>query len=293
MSHIALTLRRCRHRALTGVPAAIGLALVLAACQMAGTCDPSAPSVAAPPSDGSDKLMRVADETRARGDPATALGLYRRLHETRPSDPAPLARIGATLAQVTDYGNAAQAYREAISLAPGDPALHRGLASVLLALGQPEPAIAELELALAKRPDDPRLLNALGVAHDTFGRHDLAQEDYRNALRLTPRDAGLRNNYGLSLALSGDYGQAIATLLEVVDDPASPPRYRLNLALVYGLAGDADKAAAVARGSLPEDAVRNNLAYYIMLRGMDDRARVAAIMGGQAGPLIGERSTTP
>jgi len=281
--------RRYHHRGPTGAPVALALALLLAACQMIGQSD-HRPSATAAPSDGSDKLMRVADETRAHGDPATALGLYRRLHETRPSDPEPLARIGSTLAQVKDPGNAAQAYREAIALAPNDPALRRGLANVLLALGQPEPAIAELEIAIAKRPDDPRLLNALGVAHDILGRHDLAQEDYRNGLRLVPRDAGLRNNYGLSLALSGDYGEAVATLLEVVNDPTSPPRYRLNLALIYGLAGDAEKAASVARGSLPEDAVRNNLAYYAMLRGMDDRARVTAIMGGQVGPAIGERS---
>ena len=290
MSHIAFQPQRCRHRALTGAPVAVVLVLLLAACQTTGQCDPSN-SAAAAPSEASGKLMRVADETRAHGDPATALGLYRRLHETRPSDPVPLARIGSTLAQLKDYGNAAQAYREAIALTPNDPALRRGLASVLLSLGQPEPAIAELEIAIAKRPDDPHLLNALGVAHDILGRHDLAQEDYRNGLHLLPRDAGLRNNYALSLALSGDYGGAVATLLEVVNDPTSPPRYRLNLALVYGLAGDAEKAATVARGSLPEDAVRNNLAYYVMLRGMDDRARVAAIMGSQISPSIGERST--
>ena len=288
MSPITLQPRR---RTLSGAPAALGLALLLTGCQtMTGQCLPATSDAATPPSDSGDKLMRVADETRAHGDPATALGLYRRLHEKRQMDPEPLARIGSTLAQLKDYSNAALAYREAIALAPNDPAFRRGLASVLLALGQPEPAVAELEIAVARRPDDPRLHNALGVAHDMFGRHDLAQEDYRNGLRLAPRDAGLRNNFGLSQALAGDYGGAVATLEEVVNDPTSPPRYRLNLALVYGLAGDTEKAAAVARGSLPEDAVRNNLAYYAMLRGMDDRARVAAIMGGQVAPSFGERT---
>jgi hypothetical protein len=33
--------------------------------------------------------------------------------------------------------------------------------------------------------------------------------------------------------------------------------------------------------------VRNNLAYYAMLRGMDDRARVAAVLGGQSGASLG------
>lgn len=286
MPHIGCQPTHVYWRVLTGAPAAIGLALLLAGCQIAGQCAPATPN-ATPAGDTDDKLMRVADDTRAHGDPATALGLYRRLHEKRPNDPEPLARIAATLAKLNDYSTATEAWREAIALAPNDPAYRRGLAGALLSLGQPEPAIAELEIALAARPDDPRLLNTLGVAHDIIGRHDLAQEDYRKGLRLAPRDLGLRNNFGLSLALSGDYGGAIAALEEIVDDPTSPPRYRLNLALVYGLAGDTEKAGAIARGSLPEDAVRNNLAYYAMLRGMDDRARVAAVLGGQSGASLG------
>ena len=279
---------------LTGAAAAVILTLLLAGCQLPGQCPQTA--AAADHSDSEDKLLRVADDTRARGDPATALTLYRRLHEERPSDPEPLARIGSTLAQLKDYTNATEAWREAIARAPNDPSYRRGLAGVLLSLGQPEPAIPELEIAVTARPDDPRLLNTLGVAHDMLGRHDLAQEDYRKGLRLAPHDVGLRNNYGLSQALSGDFGGAIATLTEVVNDPTSPPRYRLNLALVYGLAGDAENASAIARGSLPEDAVRNNLAYYAMLRGMDDRARIAAILGGQngasTGPVIGGLETS-
>src|SRR5258707_13073367 len=94
MLHIAFQPQRCRHRALTGAPVAVVLVLLLAACQTTGQCDPST-SAAAAPSEASGKLMRVADETRAHGDPATALGLYRRLHEPRPGDPVPLPRIGS------------------------------------------------------------------------------------------------------------------------------------------------------------------------------------------------------
>jgi cell division protein FtsN len=91
----------------------------------------------------------------------------------------------------------------------------------------------------------------------------------------------LRNNYGLSLALSGDYPAAVATLNPIAADPGAPSRYRLNLALVYGLAGDDKKAAAITRSSLDEAAIRNNLAYYALLRAMDDKQRAAAIVGAQ------------
>ena len=278
-------------------PIAVALALLLAGCETAGRCDAgtlAAPpqsvgaSTTAAPRDDRDPLMRVADDTRAHGDAATAIGLYRRLHEMRPNDPLPLARLGSALSQVKEHGEAARAYRAALALTPDDPDLHRGLAVALLSLGQPEGAIADLQAAIARRGNDPRLFSALGVAHDLMGRHDLAQDDYQNGLRLAPQSAGLRNNYALSLALSGDYGAAATLLSEVASDPKAPRRYHLNLALVYGLAGNAEKAASIARIALDEDAVRHNLAYYAMLRALDDKARVAAIMGGQLGGALGE-----
>ncbi|HEX9489015.1 MAG TPA: tetratricopeptide repeat protein [Stellaceae bacterium] len=257
--------------------ASIGLvvSLLLAACQAPGAGDVHAPG------QGATTLMRVADETRAGGDLATAVGLYRRVHEMSPADPKPLARLGSTLIQLKSYTEAAQAYRGALELAPNDPDLRRGMAIVLLSLGQPEPAVLQLEKALAQDHDDARLYSALGVARDLMGRHDLAQAAYLDGLRLAPKSAGLRNNYALSLALSGDYGAAASTLAEIAEDIGAPPRYRLNLALVYGLAGDDKKAAAIARTTLDEASVRNNLAYYAMLRSMGDKARTAAIIGGQ------------
>jgi Flp pilus assembly protein TadD len=267
--------RQCWHRVVLAASVGLVVSLLLAACQAPGPGDVHAPG------QGATTLMRVADETRAGGDLATAAGLYRRVHEMSPADPKPLARLGSTLTQLKSYTEAAQAYRGALELAPNDPELRRGLAIVLLSLGQPEPAVLQLEKALAQDHDDARLYSALGVARDLMGRHDLAQAAYLDGLRLAPKNAGLRNNYALSLALSGDYGAAASTLAEIAEDIGAPPRYRLNLALVYGLAGDDKKAAAIAHTTLDEASVRNNLAYYAMLRGMGDKARTAAIIGGQ------------
>ena len=267
--------RQCWHRAALATSVAFVASLLLAACLGPGPADVHAPG------QGAAALMRVADETRAGGDLATAAGLYRRLHEKSPSDPKPLARLGSTLTQLKSYNEAAQAYRAALELAPNDPDLRRGLAIVLLSLGQPEPAVIQLEKAIARDHDDARLYSTLGVAHDLMSRHDLAQAAYLDGLRLAPKSAGLRNNYALSLALSGDFGAAVSTLSEIAGDIGAPPRYRLNLALIYGLAGDDKKAAAIAHTVLDDASVRNNLAYYTMLRGMGDKARTSAIIGGQ------------
>jgi Flp pilus assembly protein TadD len=266
--------------------AALAMTLLLAACQSGPWCAGREPADPAQ-RDTRDPLLKVADDTRDR-DPATAIDLYRSVHEKRPKDPEPLARLGSTFAALGDYDGAAIAYRAAIALAPDDPDLHRGLAVVFLSLGQPETAIAELEGTIAKHGDDPGLFNALGVAQDLMGRHELAQQAYQNGLTLAPDNPGLRNNYALSLALSRDYPGAAEALLKIAGAPSAPTRYRLNLALVYGLAGDDEKAASIARSTLNETAVRNNLAYYALLRAMDDRARIAALMGGDRGSGFAE-----
>ena len=224
-------------------------------------------------------MLKVADDTRAGGDLGNAVGLYRRAHEMDPRDPVPLARAGDTLAQMQAYTEAADAYQSALSIVPDDPDIHRGFANVMLALGKPQLALAHLEIAVSKNSGDARIYNALGVAHDLAGRHDLAQENYRKGLAIAPDQASLRNNLGLSQALSGDFKGGIATLSELVSRPNATARSRQNLALVYGLAGDDVHAALVARSDLDEAAVKNNLAYFTLLRSLDDVGRTAAILG--------------
>lgn len=261
---------------------ALALALLATACaSTAGT--QVMPTLAA----GEDKLaadkspaamLRIADATRAGGDAATAAGLYQRAHELAPSDPVPLTRLGDTLTELRAYTEAAEAYRQAVDLAPNDAEIRRSYAVLLLALNKPQLALTHLDVALAHQKE-PRIYNLIGVANDLIGRHDLAQQHYAEGLRLAPENLALRNNLGLSQALAGEYNAAIATLSAAAQDPHATARTRQNLALVYGLSGDSDKAAAVARTDLDEASVKSNLAYYAMLRGMDDRARATAIIG--------------
>lgn len=266
-------------------PLMLTVFLALSACSVfsgkdtLGTRASGATPGNAAPEQSADTMLKVADETRAGGDLGNAVGLYRRAHELSPRDPVPLARAGDTLAQLQAYSEAGEAYQAALELDHDNPDLHRGFANVLLALGKPQLALAHLEIAVSKNSGDSRTYNALGVAHDLAGRHDLAQEDYRKGIALAPDQLSLRNNLGLSQALSGDFNGGIATLSDLVARPGATPRNRQNLALVYGLAGDDTHAALVARSDLDESAVRNNLAYFTLLRSLDDVGRTAAILG--------------
>ena len=266
-------------------PLMLTVFLALSACsfltgkETAGTRASGATPGNLVPEQNEQTMLKVADETRAGGDLSNAISLYRRAHEMDPRDPVPLARAGDTLAQMQAYTEAADAYQAALAIAPNDPDIHRGFANVLLALGKPQLALAHLEIAVSKNSGDARIYNALGVAHDLAGRHDLAQEDYRKGLAIAPDQVSLRNNLGLSQALSGDFKGGIATLSELVSRRGATARSRQNLALVYGLAGDDVHAALVARTDLDEASVKNNLAYFTLLRSLDDVGRTAAILG--------------
>jgi Flp pilus assembly protein TadD len=130
----------------------------------------------------------------------------------------------------------------------------------------------------------------MGVAHDKLGDHKAAQAFYRTGLTHEPGYLNMHNNLALSLALVGQYDEAIKIMRRVAADPRAGSRQRLNLALVYGLAGDSESAASVARIDLDERSVGKNLAYYRTLRAMNDsRAAINAI--GAYGVLdIGARS---
>ena len=88
----------------------------------------------------------------------------------------------------------------------------------------------------------------IGVADDFIDQHGEAQARYRRGLELAPGDAGLTVNLALSLALTGDYDQAIARLRPLAGGPSGTPHDRQTLALIYGLKGDRRAAEKPALG---------------------------------------------
>jgi Flp pilus assembly protein TadD len=137
--------------------------------------------------------------------------------------------------------------------------------------------VSPLNQALALSPDNPRLLVLLGVVEDVEGRHPQAQDYYRRGLQRAPGDAALTVDFALSLALAGNYRDAIAALQPVATAPSGTAQERQTLALIYGLQGSVGEAARLGRVDLDEAAVEHNLAYYQTLRGLSPEARDRAI----------------
>jgi len=260
-------------RAIAVAALALGL---LGGCALFADEPPAAPkSAQAVPKDNISALMRVAAATRAKGDLKVAIALYRRAHDLAPDRVEPLNHLGFTLREAGAPAQAVEAFRAALRLAPGDADALRGLGLALLAQNLPEPAVAPLEAALQVAPD-ARTYNALGVALDSLKRHARAQTVYREGLGVDPDNLNLKSNLGLSLALSGQNGEAIALLEQVVQSPNATANHRQNLALAYGLAGREDDARRLGLSDLDQAAVARNLATYQRLREVADTAAEGA-----------------
>ncbi|QEX17016.1 hypothetical protein FRZ44_23120 [Hypericibacter terrae] len=248
---------------------ALSVALALSACS-SGAEPPTVVSSAA--------VVRVADMTRDQGDLTSAAGLYQKAHEIDPTDPKPLIQLGQTLAKMGSPGGAAQAFRAALQLDGTNAEALRGLGTAMLNTNDAEGAIAQYEKAL-DTGEDYRLYNGIAVAYDMLGDHASAQTYYRTALQLSPGNLELNNNLALSLALEGRYQEAIPLLEQAVTDPMATARYRQNLAFIYGLAGERDRARQLAERDLDAATVERNMTYFEVLKGMKDDRTMASALG--------------
>jgi Flp pilus assembly protein TadD len=136
-----------------------------------------------------------------------------------------------------------------------------------LDLGDPAKALAEVDEALGLAPKNLRVLVDRGVALDSLQRHPEAQQCDRAVLAIEPRNLSARNDLALSLALSGQFDEAIALIEPMVRSSAATPQVRGNIAVILGLKGDSERAAMVSRVDLDEKATQANLAFLAQVRG--------------------------
>src|SRR5262249_22671697 len=158
--------------------------------------------------------------------------------------------LADVLYRLGDFRGANDVYAQALRLDPANDEAMRNMGKTLVALDRPKEAVDQYRVAMVRQPRDPRVLNGLGVALDMTGDHRAAQQNYYAAQRAAPDDVNVQYNLGLSLALSGDFTPSLATLEPLVSSPRATPRNRQNLALVYGLMGNEERAVYYARQDL-------------------------------------------
>ena len=257
--------------------------VILAACTtnpITSGVRPTAADRAADISEGGEgaALLRIGDTMRDSGDVAGAIPFYRRAHQIDSLSADPLVRLAEALQIVGAYDEASRTWRAALVIHRNDPALLRGYGQTLIALNQPQLAVDMLKASL-EIAEDVRAYIGLGVAFDMIGDPRGAQVHYRLGLQMAPDSLTILSNLGLSMALSGNFKESIKTLRRVVASQDATARHRQNLALAYGLAGQVELAAEVAREDLDDEAVASNLAYYAILRAETDPAARFAALG--------------
>ena len=225
-----------------------------------------------------DSLMRIGTAALNGGDLPNALGVFRRAAQVDPLNPAPLAAAGDVLLQMGSVNEAIVSYNNALLRDQQYfPAL-LGRAKAILKTGKPALAMEPLSKAYALSPNDPKVMLLLGVTKDLAGEHQEAQEWYRRGLGVAPGDPALASNLALSLALSGDYADAIVVLQPIALASSGSAQERQTLALIYGLRGSVAEAERLNRIDLDDAAVAHNLAYYATLRELPPEARTRALL---------------
>tara|TARA_R110002110_G_scaffold260260_1_gene475861 strand:- start:46609 stop:47460 length:852 start_codon:yes stop_codon:yes gene_type:complete len=239
---------------------------------------------------GSDTMLRIGDAARDAGDISAAIPIYRRAHMLAPLHIDPLLRLADTLSDVDAHREAGNAWKRALEIDPRSFEARLGYGETLAALDQPILALEQFRLA-AELGSSVDLFNGMGVSHDLLGDAAAAQAAYRNGLR-EERSLKLLNNLGLSLALAGDYDEAIAILEEANGFKGANSRHRTNLALAYALSGQADRARAIMATDTDEMSAQRAQAFYTMLASLPDHeSRVAAVGTYSAVRADGAHST--
>lgn len=223
------------------------------------------PAEAQAPQPGQQSMLRLARTTRAAGDYASAINLYRTV-AAGSSDPAISIELADTLVDAGSYDDAINIYKGVPAKSPAELGAALGLERAYLALGDMPKAMEQAERGHVLAPDDRRVLIGRGIVLDITGRHKEAQESYNALLAKSPDDRPARVDLALSLALTHDYDRATQILMPIARSSNATPRERQNLALIYGLKGDKQEAARWSKFDLDAKATDANLKFYDLVR---------------------------
>lgn len=239
-----------------------------------------------------ERLLEMAWRARQGGDDMTAASIYARAVNMAPHNSEAVLGLGRALMRLDRPREAADVLGHALER-QDHRELKMGYAEAMIMLVQPQAAIEQLEPLLVTHARDVDLLNLAGVAWDMAARHDQAQTFYRRGLVIEPDSKVLKSNLALSLALEGDYAEAVAVLEPLADGPGSTAQLRQNLALVYGMSGKLLLAERYSGMDLPRDAVENNLAYFVQLAAIAPQVGRSALLKPRMRDPYTTRETLP
>ena len=216
--------------------------------------------------DKDERMLRLAESTRAAGDVETAKGIYRQLVTTSTSAVSAHLSLAGILVTQQKPQDALEVLKVAEKLQPKNVEVLKELANVMIMLGTPAEALLVLEKAMVLAPNDARLYNSQGIALDMKDDRVKAQESYKKAISLANENTGyIENNLAMSYIMTRKLKEASELLAKVANSPQATPTTRQNLALAYGLMGEREKSLFWGLKDLPPALAEQNQEIYAAL----------------------------
>jgi len=213
-----------------------------------------------------EKSARAAEEA---GDYPRAAQAYAQLVDQDGKNTRYLLAFAENSRKSGHNDVALASYEIVLKLDAGNIDALEGKGLALMDAGEEEKAADALAQVVRKDPKRWRTLNGLAILFVIKERYDDAMAYFVEALEQSPNNVSVLNNVGLTMAIENKLEDAVEALKKAgrlaADDERLRKKIDLNLAMVYGVKGDLDKARKVASRHLSGAALNNNMGFYAHL----------------------------
>ena len=215
-------------------------------------------------------LWELANESEAANEYKKAASYFDRIYQSDPKSKKALLGYTRNLRYLGLPKESIKTIQIGLENHVNDSDLMMELAKSQLAASLIRDAETTLKTIAKKEPKRWEIYSALGIINDRLQNYSKAQNSYKQALELSPKNVDVTNNLALSLAQSGKLYKAIELLENIVSSENSSVQTRQNLALLYGLNGQLNKARNLSKVDLTYLNVEKNILAFKELHASDN-----------------------
>jgi Flp pilus assembly protein TadD len=213
--------------------------------------------------------LQSAKAAEKMGSLVKAEYYYSQLVDTKPNNLDYQFSYAEVLRKAGKCEAATKGYDKVLAGKPNNVDAMEGKALCLLAGGKNPQAADIFAKILADEPNRWKSLNGAGLIFAGDKKFNEASQYFSAAAEASGDNPAVLNNQGLAKALTGNFKDGIkileGALIKSEDNTGQKRNIALNLALVYGIAGNMDAAEKTARPHLTEPQLYNNLGVYAEL----------------------------
>ena len=215
-------------------------------------------------------LEKSAYNAMNAGDYKRAVQFYKQLVDTKPKNVMYQIGIAEALRKGGAYADSIKYYDNALSNSDSvNIDALEGKAIAIMSMGKPDEAGQMFKQVSEYDSGRWRTLNALGILFAAKGRVGDAMSYFKEAMVHNSTSPAILNNMGLSYAINGDFHSSLNMLQQASSNTGGNELQKahidLNKAMVYGIAGNMDKAKSIAEKYVKGPALENNLGLYASL----------------------------